>query len=54
MGVVLQELDRDWENGLLGIPTIEDRVAQMVLRDRLESMLKPMFYEDTYGYKPNK
>ena len=26
----------------LGIPTIEDRVAQMVLRNRLE----PMFHED--------
>lgn len=28
---------------LLGIPTIEDRVAQMVLRNRLEPMLEPMF-----------
>ncbi len=39
---------------LLGIPTIEDRVAQMVLRNRLEPMLEPMFHEDSYGYRPNK
>ena len=39
---------------LLGIPTIEDRVAQMVLRNRLEPMLEPMFYEDSYGYRPDK
>ena len=35
---------------LLGIPTIEDRVAQMVLRNRLE----PIFLDDSYGYRPNK
>lgn len=39
---------------LLGIPPIEDRVAQMVLRNRLEPMLEPMFHEDSYGYRPNK
>lgn len=39
---------------LLGIPTIEDRVARMVLRNRLEPMLEPMFHEDSYGYRPNK
>ena len=39
---------------LLGIPTIEDRVAQMVLRNRLEPHIEPIFYEDSYGYRPNK
>ena len=39
---------------LLGIPTIEDRVAQMVLRNRLEPLLEPLFYNDSYGYRPNK
>ncbi|MBR5316786.1 MAG: group II intron reverse transcriptase/maturase [Lachnospiraceae bacterium] len=39
---------------LLGIPTVEDRVAQMVLRNRLEALIEPMFYEDSYGYRPNK
>ena len=39
---------------LLGIPTIEDRVAQMVVRNRLEPEVEPVFYEDSYGYRPNK
>lgn len=39
---------------LLGIPTIEDRVAQMVLRNRLEPYIEPIFYEDSYGYRPHK
>jgi group II intron reverse transcriptase/maturase len=39
---------------LLGIPTIEDRVAQMVLRNRFEPLVEPIFYDDSYGYRPNK
>ncbi len=39
---------------LLGIPTIEDRVAQMVLRNRLEPYVEPIFFEDSYGYRPHK
>ena len=39
---------------LLGIPTIEDRVAQMVVRNRLEPKVEPIFLEDSYGYRPNK
>ncbi len=39
---------------LLGIPTIEDRVAQMVLRNRLEPLVEPVFHEDSYGYRPDK
>lgn len=39
---------------LLGIPTIEDRVAQMVLRNRLEPYVEPIFYDDSYGYRPGK
>lgn len=39
---------------LLGIPTIEDRVAQMVVRNRLEPKVEPIFYKDSYGYRPNK
>ena len=38
----------------MGIPTIEDRVAQMVLRNRLEPHIEPIFYKDSYGYRPNK
>lgn len=39
---------------LLGIPAIEDRVAQMVLRNRPEPHMEPVFHEDSYGYRPDK
>lgn len=39
---------------LLGIPTIEDRIAQMVVRKRLEPLVEPVFLPDSYGYRPNK
>ncbi len=39
---------------ILGIPTVEDRIAQMVAKLYLEPSIEPMFYEDSYGYRPNK
>ena len=39
---------------ILGIPTVEDRVAQMVAKIYLEPNVEPIFYEDSYGYRPNK
>ncbi|MCR5685028.1 MAG: group II intron reverse transcriptase/maturase [Lachnospiraceae bacterium] len=39
---------------LLGIPTIEDRVAQMVVKNRFEPGVEKIFHEDSYGYRPNK
>ncbi|MBU3130775.1 group II intron reverse transcriptase/maturase [Clostridium tagluense] len=39
---------------LLGIPTIEDRIAQTVVKLYFEPEVEPMFYEDSYGYRPNK
>ncbi|AZU60839.1 group II intron reverse transcriptase/maturase [Neobacillus mesonae] len=38
----------------LGIPTVEDRVAQMVVKMYLEPKVEPIFHEDSYGYRPNK
>lgn len=38
----------------LGIPTVADRVAQMVVKQRLEPKLEPLFHEDSYGYRPGK
>ena len=38
----------------LGIPTIADRVAQMVVKDYLEPKLERIFHNDSYGYRPNK
>lgn len=39
---------------LLGIPTIEDRIAQMVVRISFEPKVEPHFYGDSYGYRPKK
>lgn len=38
----------------LGIPTVADRVAQMVIKQQLEPKLEKVFHQDTYGYRPNK
>jgi len=39
---------------LLGIPTVSDRVAQMVAKMYLEPVLEPNFHQDSYGYRPGK
>jgi RNA-directed DNA polymerase len=38
----------------LGIPTVEDRVAQMVVKMQLEPRVEPLFHRDSYGYRPCK
>ncbi len=38
----------------LGIPTVADRVAQMVVKQVLEPELEREFHPDSYGYRPNK
>ncbi|MBB6582866.1 group II intron reverse transcriptase/maturase [Ralstonia solanacearum] len=38
----------------LGIPTVADRIAQMVVKDVLEPILEPCFHDDSYGYRPRK
>jgi len=38
----------------LGIPTVTDRIAQTVVRRRLEPILDPVFDDDSYGYRPGK
>jgi len=38
----------------LGIPTVGDRVAQMVAKQFLEPLLEPVFHPDSYGYRPGK
>ena len=39
---------------ILGIPTVEDRIAQMVAKIYFEPNVEKLFYEDSYGYRPNK
>lgn len=38
----------------LGIPTVSDRVAQMVAKIYFEPKVEPSFHEDSYGYRPGK
>jgi len=38
----------------LGIPTVKDRVAQMVITKELEEILEPIFSENSFGYRSNK
>lgn len=38
----------------LGIPTVSDRIAQMVVKQRLEPELEKHFHIDSYGYRPGK
>lgn len=39
---------------ILGIPTVSDRVAQMVVKMYFEPLVEPHFHEDSYGYRPEK
>jgi len=38
----------------LGIPTVGDRIAQMVVRDALEPQVEPAFHRNSYGYRPGR
>lgn len=38
----------------LGIPTVPDRIAQMVVKIYLEPFIEPYFNQDSYGYRPGK
>ncbi|MCA5962092.1 hypothetical protein LC724_19275 [Blautia sp. RD014234] len=34
------------------VPTVEDRIAQMVAKLYFEPNVEPVFYDDSYGYRP--
>jgi RNA-directed DNA polymerase len=36
------------------VPTVADRVAQMVVKRFLEPLVEPMFHKDSFGYRPGK
>jgi len=38
----------------LGVPTVSDRIAQMVVKLYLEPEIEPHFHSDSYGYRPGK
>ena len=38
----------------MGVPTVADRVAQMVVKIYLEPKVEPIFHSDSYGYMAGK
>ena len=38
----------------LGIPTISDRIGQMVIKDYLEPRFEKIFSPNSYGYRPKR
>ena len=45
---------KDGKVRILGIPTVTDRIAQTVVKLKVEPKLEPYFHPDSYGYRPNK
>ncbi len=39
---------------ILGVPTVGDRIAQMVVKQLIEPNLDSVFLPDSYGYRPRK
>ncbi len=39
---------------ILGVPTVGDRIAQMVAKLYFEPVVEPCFLPDSYGYRPGK
>jgi RNA-directed DNA polymerase len=39
---------------ILGVPTVSDRIAQMVVKQLIEPDLDSIFLKDSYGYRPGK
>jgi group II intron reverse transcriptase/maturase len=44
----------DGKQRKLGIPTIRDRIAQQVLKARMESRCERIFSNNSYGYRPGR
>ena len=38
----------------LGIPTVSDRIAQMVVKMQLEPLCEVVFHENSYAYRPKR
>jgi len=39
---------------ILGVPTVSDRIAQMVVKLYVEPQLDGLFHRDSYGYRPGR
>ena len=38
----------------LGIPTVADRIAQTVVKAKLEPQVEPLFHPNSFGYRPGR
>src|SRR5262245_13903912 len=38
----------------LGIPTVADRIAQTVVKAKLEPQIEPLFHPNSFGYRPGR
>jgi RNA-directed DNA polymerase len=45
---------KDGSKRKLGIPTLQDRIAQCVIKDYMEERIDQLFHEHSYGYRPMK
>lgn len=45
---------KDGGSRRLGIPTVSDRIAQTVVKNRIEPRLETVFHPNSYGYRPGK
>ena len=45
---------KDGKTRKLGIPTISDRIGQMVVKDYLEPSFEAIFSNNSYGYRPKR
>ena len=45
---------KDGGERILGIPTVADRVAQMVVKLHFEPLVEPHFNDNSFGYRPGK
>ncbi len=45
---------KDGGERILGIPTVADRVAQMVVKLHFEPMVEPYFNKNSFGYRPGR
>ena len=45
---------KDGSSRTLGVPTVADRIAQVVARSYLEPCVEPIFHRDSYGYRPGR
>jgi RNA-directed DNA polymerase len=51
---VVEIAKKDGGQRRLGVPTVADRIAQMVAKMYLEPFVEPHFHSDSYAYRPNK